>query len=145
MTVQNSIILASDHAGLALKATLTKALEKEGIAVHDLGTYSESSVDYPDFAKQLADSIRTGVSDRGILICGSGIGMSMAANRYPYIRAALCHNVETASLARQHNNANVLVLGARIISEATALACMEAFLHTNFEGGRHQARIDKFS
>ena len=128
------IFIASDHAGFRLKEFLKKHFE-----LIDLGTDSESSCDYPIFAKKLAEKING--ENRGILICGTGIGMSIAANRFSHIRAALCTNETMAKLARQHNDANVLVLGARIISENIALKCVEKFLSTDFEGDRHQRRI----
>lgn len=135
------IALASDHAGFALKEKIKVHLSAHEIT--DLGTHSEDSVDYPDFGKKLAENIAAGESDVGILVCGSGIGISIAANRNPAVRCALCHSAETASLARQHNNANVIALGARIIDEATAIAAVDAFLATDFEGGRHQGRVNK--
>lgn len=128
------IFIASDHAGFRLKEFLKKHFE-----LIDLGTDSESSCDYPIFAKKLAEKING--ENHGILICGTGIGMSIAANRFSHIRAALCTNETMAKLARQHNDANVLVLGARIISENIALKCVEKFLSTDFEGDRHQRRI----
>lgn len=111
----------------------------------DLGPNSTDSVDYPDFALALADGIKASRAEYGVLICGSGIGMSIAANRHRHIRAALCHSAETAKLCRQHNNANVLVLGARIVDTATAATALEAFLTTGFEGGRHASRVAKLS
>ena len=137
------IALASDHAGIALKQTLKAELENLGYTPLDLGTDSDASVDYPDFGYAVAEAIKNGETDQGIAICGSGIGISIAANRVPGIRAALCHSKETATLARQHNDANVLALGARIIDEATAKACVRAFLSTPFEGGRHTHRVEK--
>lgn len=128
------IFIASDHAGFRLKEFLKKSFR-----LIDLGTDTEDSCDYPIFAKKLAEKINE--ENRGILICGTGIGMSIAANRFSHIRAALCTNEAMAELARQHNDANVLVLGARIIFEDTALKCVEKFLSTDFEGGRHQRRI----
>lgn len=139
------LYIACDHAGLKLKKSL---LETRYLAeysdIQDLGTHSVDSVDYPDYADLLADSMQ----DRdgfGLLICGSGIGISIAANRYKHIRAALVHDVTSAKLCRQHNNANVLVLGGRLIGIETAIDCVKAFLTTEFDGGRHQRRIDKFS
>ena len=129
-----SIFIASDHAGFELKEYLKKYFD-----LSDLGTHDNSSCDYPIFAKKLVSQLRDG--DRGILICGTGIGMSIAANRFKNIRAALCFNEEMTALSRQHNNANVLVLGARIISPETAKNCVEKFLSTDFEGGRHQRRV----
>lgn len=140
-----TIAIASDHAGVALKARISALLEAQGHKVTDFGTNSLESVDYPDFAAMVTEAVASASAETGILICGTGIGMSIAANRTAAIRAALCHNKFTAELARQHNNANVLVLGARVVEEATALEMVEAFLATAFEGGRHQNRINKFS
>jgi len=137
------IAIASDHAGVALKALLVKEIAVLGYEADDLGTDSDASVDYPDYAEAVAAAIESGNAKFGVLICGSGIGMSIAANRYPGVRAALCHSVETATLSRQHNDANILVLGARIVSEALAQECLKAFITTEFEGGRHQRRVDK--
>ncbi|MBO6056314.1 MAG: ribose 5-phosphate isomerase B [Alphaproteobacteria bacterium] len=130
-----SIFIASDHAGFELKEYLQTQFN-----LLNLGTHNEESCDYPVFAKKLA--IRLKNDDKGILICGTGIGMSIAANRFKNIRAALCFNEEMAKLARQHNDANILVLGARIISPETAKTCVEKFLSTDFEGGRHQRRLE---
>lgn len=137
------ILIASDHAGFELKNFLKKELEKIGIKVVDLGCNSpEKSVDYPDFAQKLCKKLK---QEFGILICGSGIGISIAANRFKHIRAALCHNVKAAKLTRAHNNANVLCLGARMISQKTATAIVKVFLNTKFEGGRHEGRVNKLS
>jgi len=138
-----SIAIASDHAGFELKAVLRAELERLGYDVLDLGTDSAESVDYPDFARALVGAIRDGRVRRGVLICGSGLGISIAANRHKGIRAAPCHNAEAARLSRQHNDANVLALGARFIDEATAKECLTAFLTTDFEGGRHERRVKK--
>lgn len=143
--MSETIAIASDHAGVALKATLKESLESLGFQVLDLGTDGPASVDYPDFADAMADALKTGRAARGILICGTGIGISIAANRHRHVRAALCHDATTARLCRQHNDANVLALGARIIGLEVALDCARAFLATPFEGGRHQNRIAKFS
>ena len=110
-----------------------------------MGTFSSESVDYPDYAKKLANEIDLFRYDKGILICGSGIGMSMVANRFSNVRAALCLNAQMAMLSRQHNNANILVLGSRLISFEEAIKCLLVFLETEYEGGRHQARLDKFN
>lgn len=133
--------ISSDHAGFALK----EALKKRFAAVSwlDLGTNGPDSVDYPDFGKALGQAITDGKAERGIVICGSGIGISIAANRFPKVRAALCITSEMAKLARQHNDANVLALGARLVDEETAFAIVQAFLDTEFEGGRHAARVAK--
>jgi len=135
------VAIACDHGGFALKEALKVALPD--VKWLDLGTNSGESVDYPDFGNKLADAIRDGKAARGILICGSGIGISIAANRHAHIRCALVHDVTGARLCRQHNDANVLALGGRMIGEAVAKECVEAFLSTAFDGGRHQKRIDK--
>lgn len=139
------IALASDHAGFVLKEILKKHLATLGHTPLDLGTNSEASVDYPDFGNAMAAAIKAGKAERGILVCGSGIGISIAANRHSHIRAALCHNEETARLSREHNDANVLALGARIVSEETAKAMVQTFLTTPFAGGRHAGRVAKLS
>ena len=138
-----SIAIAADHGGLVLKRTLTQILRKNGSDVLDLGTADEASVDYPDYAAKVVEAISDGRAERGILLCGSGIGMSIAANRHSGIRAALVHDVEMARLCRQHNDANILVMGGRMIDDETAIACLDAFLATAFEGGRHQRRVNK--
>ena len=140
----NNVLIASDHAGFKLKKTLIEELQGE-IKFEDLGPFSESSVDYPDYARKLSKQIDLKKDLIGVLICGSGIGMSMVANRFKNVRAALCMNNKMSILARQHNNANILVLGSRLISEQEAIKCLIVFLKTNYEGGRHQARLDKFN
>ena len=140
----SKILIASDHAGYKLKKILIEELQGE-IKFEDLGTFSENSVDYPDYAKKLSKKIDLKNDLFGVLICGSGIGMSMVANRFKNVRAALCMNNKMSILARQHNNANILVLGSRLISEQEAIKCLLVFLKTNYEGGRHQARLDKFN
>jgi ribose 5-phosphate isomerase B len=139
------IAIASDHAGIDVKEALKTVLTKRGYEVFDLGPHIPESVDYPDFADALTTVIGEGQAARGVLICGTGIGMSIAANRKPFIRAALCHSVTDARLTRQHNDANVLVVGARTLGIETAKECLETFLNTEFEGGRHQRRVDKMS
>ena len=139
------IAIASDHAGVELKGVLMEDIVAAELAVLNLGTDGPESVDYPDFANALAAEIGSGRSVRGILVCGTGIGMSIAANRKPFIRAALCNGAAEARLARQHNNANVLVVGARTMGIETARNCLKVFLETPFEGGRHQRRVDKVS
>jgi len=142
-TPAKKILIASDHAGFDLKNFLNKELQKLGFQVIDLGCNSaEKSVDYPDFAQKLCKKLK---SESGILICGSGIGISIAANRFKHIRAALCHNVKAAKLTRAHNDANVLCLGSRMISQKTALAITKNFLSTKFEGERHARRVEKLS
>lgn len=139
------IAIACDHAGVELKQKLTSVLTELGNEVINLGTDNNESVDYPDYAEKVCDAIISKRASKGVLICGSGIGMSMVANRFPQIRAALCHNIETAKLSRQHNNANVLVVGQRTTDPNIVLEMVRAFFTTPFEGGRHQRRIDKFS
>jgi ribose 5-phosphate isomerase B len=139
------IAIASDHAGLALKGALKAALKARGMEPLDLGPESAEPVDYPDYAAALAMRLERGEVERGVLICGSGIGMSIAINRHRVARAALCHDVESATLARQHNNANVLVLAGRKTPVALAEACLDAFLDTAFEGGRHARRVAKLA
>ena len=137
------IIIASDHAGFDLKKKLVEYFKNDYKFV-DLGTDSPDSTDYPDFAHKLSKRISKN-DFLGVLICGSGIGMSIVANRYKKVRAALCLNEEMARLSRQHNNANVLVLGSRLISLEEAIKCLCIFFSTDFEGGRHQARLEKFN
>jgi ribose 5-phosphate isomerase B len=141
-----TVAIAADHAGFVLKSPLKEELARLGREVIDLGTVNEDSVDYPDFAEQLSDAIGKGQAKLGVLMCGTGIGMSIAANRNPKIRAALCITPEMARLARQHNDANVLVMGGRLMKPETARECLRAFLETPFEGGeRHRRRIAKLS
>lgn len=138
------IAIASDHAGYALKEQLKPFLESLGYNALDLGTHSEESVDYPDFGRAVAQSITSKQAEFGIVICGSGIGISIAANRHPGVRAALCSEGLSAELSRLHNNANVLALGARLIGIEAAKECVRRFLATPYEeGGRHQKRVDK--
>jgi len=140
-----TVALASDHAGLGLKALVAELLAERGLAVLDLGTHSAESVDYPDYGYAVATALAEGRAERGIVICGSGIGISIAANRHPQARAALCQSGLMARLARQHNDANILALGARLIGEDVARDCVQEFLDTPFDGGRHQRRIDKLA
>jgi ribose 5-phosphate isomerase B len=137
------ILIASDHAAVALKSELITELRALGYAPTDLGTHSTESVDYPDYAAALAKGIKEGKAERGVMLCGSGIGMSIAANRHSHIRAALCQSGLEARLARKHNDANVLCLGARIIGSERAKDCLREFLKTEFEGGRHKKRLEK--
>ena len=139
----DAIALAADHGGYELKALLVKDLAAAGMAVVDLGTNAADSVDYPDFADRLAAALKDGRATRGVLICGTGIGISIAANRHRHIRAALCHDETTARLSREHNDANVLALGARVIGPEVARACLNVFLSTKFAGGRHEKRVAK--
>lgn len=137
------IYTASDHAGLQLKKILKVHLEKKGHQVEDLGTHTEDSCDYPDFAHALAKKVLENPESKGLLVCGSGIGISIAANRHPGIRAALVHCSLEAELSRKHNNANVIVMGGRIIGEEIAKDALDKFLNTQFEGGRHESRVKK--
>jgi ribose 5-phosphate isomerase B len=140
------LIFAADHAGYLLKNSLMHQVQQQGFPCRDLGVSTPEPVDYPDIAVQLAETLHVLSSKAiGVLICGSGIGVSIMANRYSHIRAALCMTPQMAELARRHNDANVLVLGARVISSEMALECLETFLQVPFEGGRHQARVDKLS
>jgi ribose 5-phosphate isomerase B len=139
------IYMASDHAGFNLRQTLADLLTEAGHIVHDLGPETDARVDYPDFGEKLAKAMKPFPDSRGVLVCGSGIGISIAANRFPWIRAALCHDVTTAVLSRQHNDANVIAFGERLIGETTASDALMAFLETKFEGGRHQGRVQKLS
>lgn len=141
---KDPVIIGSDHAAFPLKERIRQFLVVEGLEVEDTGAYSAESVDYPDFGARVAKSVSTGEFRRGILLCGSGIGMSMVANRFPHVRAALCNDLFSAIMCRKHNDANILVLGGRVIGETLALEIVKAWLGTDFEGGRHQARLDKF-
>ena len=141
-----TIAIASDHAGHEMKGILIAELRTLGFEVLDLGTNGPGSVDYPDFAAMLATALADGRAKRGVLICGSGIGISIAANRHRHIRAALCHDATYARLARLHNNANVLAIGGtRHIGSETAKDILRVFFSTEFEGGRHTARVEKLS
>jgi ribose 5-phosphate isomerase B len=137
------IAIAADHGGIELKSLLIKDLQAAGHAVVDLGTHTADSVDYPDFADALAAAVKDGRAARGVLICGSGIGISIAANRHRHIRAALVHGETEARLCRQHNDANVIVFGGRTLGPEIARACLSVFLSTAFEGGRHAKRVAK--
>ena len=135
------IAVAADHAGYELKSLLVAELRALGFDVRDLGTSGPQSVDYPDFAKAVAHAIANGEAQRGVLVCGTGIGMSIAANRHRAIRCALVHDMTTARLARQHNDANVLALGGRVLGVEVAKDCLKVFFTTAFEGGRHARRV----
>ena len=137
------ICIASDHAGYNLKETIKDHLIDKHISIFDLGPYENKSVDYPDYAKKVTNDIISQVSDFGILICGTGQGMAITANKQVGIRAALCYEPEIAELSRSHNDCNVLTLGARFIDSNVAIKCILKFINTPFEGGRHQDRIDK--
>ena len=145
------VALGSDHAGVALKNELKRAFDKATSGdnpLHtciDVGTYSEESVDYPEFAQQVAEGVATNAFDRGILVCGSGIGMSIAANKVSGVRAALIHDVESARLCREHNDANIIALAGRTLDPHTALNIVNVFLETSFAGGRHQRRVERIT
>ncbi|WP_417518863.1 ribose 5-phosphate isomerase B [Minwuia sp.] len=138
-----TVVVASDHAGFEMKQVLKALIADMGHQIADVGTNDTASVDYPDFGAAAAKEIRDGRADLGVLVCGSGIGISIAANREPAVRAALCHDVTTTRLCRLHNDANVLALGSRVTGIETAKECVRTFLTTDFEGGRHQRRVDK--
>ena len=142
-TLFTKLCIASDHAGYALKEIIKDFLINKGISVIDLGTFSIDSVDYPDYAKKVAKRVVLKKSDLGILICGSGTGMAITANKFKGIRAAQCYNKSSTILSRQHNNANVICLGARILKKNEAFKLVSYFLNTKFEVGRHQKRINK--
>lgn len=139
------IAVASDHAGVGLKSVAEETLRELGCDVLNLGTDGPESVDYPEFADKMAAALKAGDAARGVLICGTGIGMSIAINRHRHVRAARCCDATDARLSREHNDANVLVLGARTLGAETARDCIRTFMTTAFEGGRHQRRVDKMS
>jgi ribose 5-phosphate isomerase B len=146
METRNEIIpIGSDHGGFEMKQYLIDKLSDMGYQLKDFGTFSASSVDYPDFIHPVAGAVNDGEFRRAIILCGSGNGAQITANKYPKVRAALCWNTELARLARQHNNANILTLPGRFVSNELALEMAIAFLTTDFEGGRHQIRVDKIS
>jgi ribose 5-phosphate isomerase B len=140
-----TIAVASDHAGFDLKEILKSDLQQAGYAVLDLGTNSTVSVDYPDYGTKLAEAIAAGRAEKGVLVCGSGIGISIAANRNPKVRAVLAHDTTSARLSREHNDANVVAFGQRLIGTETAREALKVFLGTEFEGGRHANRVAKLS
>lgn len=140
-----AIAVAADHAGFDLKEILKRDLQEAGFAVLDLGTNSTVSVDYPDFGKAMAEVIASGKAERGVLVCGTGIGISIAANRNSKVRAALVHDVTSARLSREHNDANVVAFGQRLIGVETARDALKAFLNTQFAGGRHAGRVAKLA
>ena len=137
------VILASDHAGFRLKEEIKKFLIKKRKKILDLGTKNTNSVDYPDYAHLLSKKMKRNKNQLGILVCGSGTGMSIAANKHKNIRAALCYNIKSAKLSRSHNNANVMTIGSRLIKKKVALQCVNAFLKTDVDGGRHTRRVKK--
>ena len=138
------VAIGCDHGGIDLKDIIKSVLTDLGHEIDDQGCYSSESVDYPNFAKSVSLLVKDGKCDRGILICGTGIGMSMAANRIPGIRAALCHEMFSARMSREHNDANILCLGARVIGQGLAAEVVKTWMTTDFVGGRHQRRIDMF-
>ena len=138
----NKIFISSDHAGFNLKKNIIKKLSKK-LKIIDLGPNSAESVDYPDYAHKLSKKVASNSRNLGILICGSGMGMAISANKNKKIRAALCYSVKNAKLSRLHNNANIITLGSRLIKKTTAIKCINAFLNTKFEGGRHTKRVKK--
>tara|TARA_B100002052_G_C15707429_1_gene517939 strand:- start:317 stop:760 length:444 start_codon:yes stop_codon:yes gene_type:complete len=142
---QQTVAIACDHAGFRMKSVLRAELERAGHQVVDLGTDSEESVDYPDFGFALADALGKNEADAGVLVCGSGIGISIAANRHPKVRAALVHDALGAKMCRLHNDANVICFGGRMIGEEVAKDCLNIFLETTFEGGRHARRVEKLN
>jgi ribose 5-phosphate isomerase B len=141
---QETIIIGSDHAAYPMKETIKSYLENEGFTVEDAGALGTDSVDYPDFGIKVASAISSGKHKRGILMCGTGLGMSMVANRFPGVRAALCGDIFSAVMSRQHNDANILVLGGRVIGDVLAKEIVKTWLKTEFDGGRHKKRLDKF-
>lgn len=145
MKESRTILIGGDHAGFDAKREIIDFLQKNSVEVKDFGPFSTESVDYPDFVHPLAKALKETPNSLGILICGSGNGVAITANKYTYIRAALCWNVELAELARQHNDANILCIPARFVSLDTAKQMVDAFLSTDFEGGRHANRVNKIS
>ena len=139
------IAVGSDHGGYALKQHILRYLKENGFEYKDYGCFSEQSVDYPDFALPVAEAVASGEAERGIVICGTGIGVSIAANKVPGVRAALCHDCFSAKATREHNDSNVLAMGERVIGPGLALEIADIWLHTPYAGGRHQARIDKIT
>lgn len=139
------IVVGSDHGGLEMKAALLSALQERGLDAEDYGTGNGDSVDYPDFAIKVAGAVSRGEVELGILVCGTGIGMSITANKFPGVRAALATDEFMAQMAKEHNNANILVLGGRVLSEEVAVKMMNVWLDTEYEGGRHQRRLDKIA
>lgn len=136
------VVLASDHAGIELRQAVAQHLESRGVTVLDLGPHEPTSVDYPTYAQKAAETVRKGDAELGIVVCGTGIGVSMAANRVPSIRAALCTNAYMAAMARAHNDANILCMGQRVVGPGLAVHIVDTFLDTAFEGGRHQRRVE---
>jgi ribose 5-phosphate isomerase B len=138
------IVIGSDHAAYALKEKVKAFLIERSIDIEDVGCYSQDSVDYPDVGIKLASMVSSGEFDKGILMCGTGIGMSMVANKFPHVRAALCADIFSAIMSRRHNDSNILVLGGRVIGDILAMEIVKVWLETPFDGGRHQRRLEKF-
>ena len=141
---KTSIVIGSDHAAYALKEKVKTYLLSQSVEVEDVGCYSEDSVDYPEFGMKVASRVSAGKFEKGILMCGTGLGMSMVANKYPHVRAALCDGLFSATMSRRHNNSNILVMGARVIGESLAMEIVKVWFETPFDGGRHQRRLEKF-
>lgn len=139
------LAIGCDHAGYALKEVIKEHLTELGYEYKDFGTFDENSVDYPDYAYYVAKAVKSGECEKGILVCGTGIGMSIAANKIPGIRCALCHDMFSARATRQHNDSNIIAMGARVIGNTLALKVLDAWLGEEFEGGRHARRVDKIS
>ncbi|TWI76777.1 ribose-5-phosphate isomerase [Desulfobotulus alkaliphilus] len=145
MTERKAILLGSDHAAVDLKAIVLAHLKSRGLDAEDMGTHGLDSVDYTHYGMQVAEAVSEGRAERGILLCGTGLGMSMVANRFPGVRAALCNDLFSAGMCRRHNDANILVLGGRVLGKDLACAIVDTWLDTPFEGGRHQLRLDHFN
>jgi ribose 5-phosphate isomerase B len=141
---KNPIIIGSDHAAFPLKEILKKFIAEQDLEIQDVGTYNENSVNYPEFGIKVAKAVSEGEFKHGILLCGTGLGMSMVANRFPHVRAALCNDVFSAKMSREHNDSNILVLGGRMIGETLAIELVKTWLATPFGGGRHQTRLNQF-
>ena len=141
----NKLVIGSDHGGFTLKEAIKKHLAERGVAVMDMGTHSLDSVDYPDVAVAVAKAVAAGEYERGIIICGTGIGVSIAANKVPGIRAALCHDTFSAAMSREHNDANILTMGERVIGQGLACMIVDTWLSSAFSGGRHARRVEKLN
>jgi len=142
--MKSEIVIGCDHAAFSLKETIKKHLQTRGFTVTDAGAHSEASVDYPTFGIEVGRAVSSGEVEKGVLLCGTGLGMSMVANKFPHVRAALCNDLFSAVMSRRHNDANVLVLGVRVIGDVLATEIVDAWIDTPFEGGRHQRRLDQF-
>lgn len=141
---KTQIVIGSDHAAYQLKEKIRQYLIEKGMDINDVGTYSENSVDYVEFGIKVSTMVSTGKYERGILLCGTGLGMSMVANKFPHVRAALCNDLFSAIMSRRHNDSNILAMGGRVIGEELARQIVKTWLETPFDGGRHQLRIKKF-